>query len=48
MIYSKEDQYKNKMHYYLKDNNAVILVELLNIIIENGQFRTEKISDRSL
>lgn len=48
IIYSKEDQYKNKMLYYLKDNNAVILVELLNIIIENGQFRTEKISDRSL
>lgn len=48
MIYSKENQYKNKMLYYLKDNNAVILVELLNIIIKNGQFRTEKIPDRSL
>ncbi|MBO6183394.1 MAG: hypothetical protein J6O88_01720, partial [Chryseobacterium sp.] len=48
IIHSKEDQYKNKMLYYLKDNNSVILVELLNIIIENGQFRTEKISDRSL
>lgn len=40
MIYSKEDLYKNKMMYYLKDNNAVILVELLNNIIKNGQFRT--------
>ncbi|MBD3904193.1 hypothetical protein NAL32_04905 [Chryseobacterium sp. Ch-15] len=48
IIHSKEDQYKNKMLYYLKDNNSVILVELLNSIIENGQFRTEKISDRSL
>lgn len=40
IIHSKEDQYKNKMLYYLKDNNSVILVELLNIIIENEQFRT--------
>ncbi|OBW42654.1 hypothetical protein AB670_00959 [Chryseobacterium sp. MOF25P] len=48
MIYSEENQYKNKMLYYLKDNNAVILIELLNIIIKNGQFRTEKIPDRSL
>jgi len=40
MIYSKEDLYKNKIMYYLKDNNAVILVELLNNIIKNGQFRT--------
>lgn len=40
IIHSKEDQYKNKMLYYLKDNNSVILVELLNSIIENEQFRT--------
>ncbi|MCD1117202.1 hypothetical protein [Chryseobacterium turcicum] len=48
MIYSKEDQYKNIMLYYLKDKNAVILVEVLNTIIKNEQSRTEKISNRSL
>lgn len=48
MIYSKEDQYKNIMLYYLKDKNAVILVEVLNTIIKNEQSRTEEISNRSL
>jgi len=32
IIYSKLDQYQNKMLYYLKDENAVILSQLLTII----------------
>jgi len=32
IIYSKEDHYKNKMLYYLKDKDAVILLNLLSQI----------------
>jgi len=32
IIYSKLDQYQNKMLYYLKDENAVILSQLLTTI----------------
>lgn len=35
MIFSKEDRYKNKMLYYLKDKDAVILLNLLSTIINN-------------
>lgn len=33
IIYSKTDNYKNKMLYYLKDKDAVILFDVLNNII---------------
>lgn len=32
IIYSQEDHYKNKMLYYLKDKDSVILLNLLNQI----------------
>ncbi|MBW8522671.1 hypothetical protein K0U91_14270 [Chryseobacterium chendengshani] len=32
IIYSKNDQYQNKMLYYLQDENAVIILNLFNII----------------
>jgi len=32
VIYSKQDRYHNKMLYYLKDENSVILSDLINII----------------
>jgi len=35
IIYSQEDQYKNKMLYYLKDKDSVILLTLLNHITKN-------------
>ncbi len=35
IIHSKEDHYKNKMLYYLKDKDAVILLSLLNHITKN-------------
>jgi hypothetical protein len=34
MIFSKEDNYKNKMLYYLKDKDAVILLSVLTNIIK--------------
>lgn len=46
MIFSKEDHYKNRMLYYLKDKDAVILFSVLKHILKNEQFRTEEISDR--
>jgi hypothetical protein len=48
MIFSKEDHYKNKMLYYLKDKDAVILLSVLTNIIKNEQLRTEEISDRAV
>jgi hypothetical protein len=48
MIFSKEDNYKNKMLYYLKDKDAVILFSVLNNIIKNEQLRTKKVSDRTV
>ncbi|KPH14302.1 hypothetical protein [Chryseobacterium sp. ERMR1:04] len=35
VIYSKNDQYKNKMLYYLKDKDAVILLDVITKIIKN-------------
>ncbi|MFY1046326.1 hypothetical protein [Chryseobacterium sp. GP-SGM7] len=35
MIYSKEDQYKNKMLYFLKDENAVLVSSLISLITNN-------------
>ncbi|WEK70792.1 MAG: hypothetical protein P0Y62_04360 [Candidatus Chryseobacterium colombiense] len=35
IIYSLEDHYKNKMLYYLKDKDSVILLNLLNQIISH-------------
>lgn len=35
IIYSQEDHYKNKMLYYLKDKDSVILLNLLNQIISH-------------
>lgn len=32
MVYSKNDHYQNKMLYYLKDDNAVIVSHLLTIL----------------
>ncbi|WP_185204528.1 hypothetical protein [Chryseobacterium sp. C3] len=48
MIFSREDNYKNKMLYYLKDKDAVILFSVLKIIIKDEQLRTKEISDRSV
>lgn len=48
ILFSKEDQYHNKMLYYLKDQDAVILSELLNYILKNELYRTEKISHRQI
>jgi hypothetical protein len=36
VIYSNQDDYHSKMLYYLKDENAVILSNLLTIIKNNG------------
>ena len=38
IIYSNLDQYQNKMLYYLQDENAVIVLNLLTIIKNNGEF----------
>lgn len=38
VIYSNQDEYHNKMLYYLKDENAVILSNLLKSIKNNGQY----------
>ncbi|MCU7616570.1 hypothetical protein NZ698_05125 [Chryseobacterium sp. PBS4-4] len=38
LIYSNQNEYQNKMLYYLKDENAVILSNLLTIIKNNGQY----------
>jgi hypothetical protein len=38
VIYSNQDKYHNKMLYYLKDENAVILSNLLTIIKNNGSY----------
>lgn len=35
VIYSKNDLYKNKMLYYLKDKDAVILLDVITKIIKN-------------
>ena len=35
MVYSKEDQYKNKMLYFLKDENAVLVSSLINLITKS-------------
>ncbi|WP_155845713.1 hypothetical protein [Chryseobacterium gregarium] len=35
MIFSKQDNYKNKMLYHLKDKDAVILLDVLTKIIKN-------------
>lgn len=35
VIYSKNDQYKNKILYYLKDKDAVILLDVITKIIKN-------------
>lgn len=48
MIFSKKDNYKNKMLYYLKDKDAVILLGVLTNIIKNEQFRRKEVSDRSV
>lgn len=40
MIYCKKDEYLNKMLYYLKDENAVIISHLLTIIKNNENNRT--------
>lgn len=48
MIFSKQDNYKNKMLYYLKDKDAVILLGVLTNIIKNEQFRRKEVSDRSV
>ncbi|MCX8532518.1 hypothetical protein [Chryseobacterium luquanense] len=36
IIYSKEDQYKNKMLYFLKDENAVLISSLISLISKNA------------
>ncbi|MCX8524877.1 hypothetical protein OF897_13235 [Chryseobacterium formosus] len=36
MIYSKEDQYKNKMLYFLKDENAVLVSSLISLIAKSA------------
>ncbi|OCK50083.1 hypothetical protein BA768_05460 [Chryseobacterium sp. CBo1] len=46
VLYSKKDQYINKMLNYLKDKDAIILNELLNCIIKNEQLRAKEVSDR--
>ncbi|WP_346985305.1 hypothetical protein [Chryseobacterium sp. POE27] len=48
IIFSETDQYHNKMLYYLNDQDAVILSELLNYIIKNELYRTEKVSHRQV
>lgn len=48
MIFSKEDNYNNKMLYYLKDKDAVILFNVLKTIIKDEQLRTKEISDRKV
>lgn len=48
MIFSREDNYKNKMLYYLKDKDAVILFSVLKTIIKDEQLRTKEISDRTV
>ena len=48
MIFSREDHYKNKMLYYLKDKDAVILFSVLKTIIKDEQLRTKEISHRSV
>ncbi|MEN4760537.1 hypothetical protein ABEG63_09410 [Chryseobacterium sp. C39-AII1] len=48
MIFSRNDNYKNKMLYYLKDKDAVILFSVLKTIIKDEQLRTKEISDRSV
>lgn len=48
MIFSREDNYKNKMLYYLKDKDAVILFSVLKTIIKHEQLRTKEVSDRSV
>lgn len=35
VIYSKEDQYKNKMLYFLKDDNAILVSTLIGVITKN-------------
>lgn len=47
MIFSREDHYKNKMLYYLKDKDAVILFSVLKTIIKD-ELRTKEISDRTV
>ncbi|MCJ8153369.1 hypothetical protein MKJ01_06285 [Chryseobacterium sp. SSA4.19] len=46
IILSRQDHYKNKMLYYLKDKDAVILLDVINNLIKNEQLRTQEISDR--
>lgn len=48
MIFSRDDNYKNRMLYYLKDKDAVILFSVLKTIIKDEQLRTKEISDRSV
>lgn len=48
IIFSETDQYHNKMLYYLNDQDAVILSELLNYIIKNELYRTKEVSHRQV
>lgn len=48
MIFSREDHYKNKILYYLKDKDAVILFSVLKTIIKDEHLRTKEISDRTV
>jgi hypothetical protein len=48
IVFSKQDNYTNKMLYHLKDKDAVILLDVLTNIIKNEQLRTKEVSDRSV
>lgn len=48
MVFSKKNPHLNKMLYYLKDQDAVILLNILNNIIKNERLRAKEISDRTV
>lgn len=48
MIFSKKNPNHHKMLYYLKEQDAVTLLNILNNIIKNEPPRAKEISDRTV